>query len=86
MARKLNASAGFVEVLVPARGFSQISVAGAPFHDPEADAALIGALQDNLDSRIPLHVFDAALNDPSFSLEITNALGRALRITEGSRV
>lgn len=84
MAGKLNASAGYVEVLVPVRGFSQISVKGAPFHDPDADAALINSLRSSLDPSIPLHLLDAAINDPSFALEITHALSRSLSNTEGS--
>lgn len=56
MARKLNAANGFVEVHVPMLGFSQISVEGGPFHDPEADAAFVAALQADLDPRIPLQL------------------------------
>lgn len=78
MALKLNRSGGFVEVHVPARGFSQISVSGAPFHDPGADRALIRSLEQHLDRRIPLHVHDAAVNDPRFATEINQALDRAL--------
>lgn len=83
LAAKVNAATGPVEVLVPARGFSQISVEGAPFHDPEADAALIRSLTSHLDSRIPLHIIEVAINDPSFALEITNALSRVLTASKG---
>jgi uncharacterized protein (UPF0261 family) len=70
-------------VHVPARGFSQISVAGGPFHDPEADQALITALRTHLRPAIPLHVHDLAINDPGFALEITQALTRALTSPRG---
>jgi uncharacterized protein (UPF0261 family) len=83
VAAKLNRSTGFVEVHVPARGFSQISVAGGPFHDPEADQALIASLRHHLDPAIALHVHDAAINDPGFALEITQALTRALNHPRG---
>ena len=90
LARKLNAATSAVEVLVPSRGFSQISVDGAPFHDPEADAALIESLRKNLDARIPLRVIDAAINDPAFAAEITSTLntllGRTPGTTKGNRV
>jgi uncharacterized protein (UPF0261 family) len=86
MAQRLNASTGFVEVLVPARGFSQISVEGGPFHNPDADRALIRSLEDHLHPSIPLRIFDAAINDPGFALEITTALSRALSITKGSTI
>lgn len=84
IASRLNRSAGYVEVLVPALGFSQISVEGGPFHDPEADAALLGSLREHLDPRIPLRVIEAAINDPAFSAEVIDALGRALGRTEGN--
>lgn len=85
MAGKLNRATAFTEVLVPRRGFSQMSVEGAPFYDPDADDALIGALRKHLDPRIPLRVLDVTINDPSFALEITNTLSRALSITEGTK-
>lgn len=77
MANKLNAATGFTEVLIPALGFSQISVEGEPFYAPDADAALIASLQANLDPRIPLLIFDLTINDPRFADEITQSLGRA---------
>jgi uncharacterized protein (UPF0261 family) len=83
IADKVNRSTAFAEVHVPARGFSQISVAGGPFHDPEADQALITALRTHLRPAIPLHVHDLAINDPGFALEITQALTRALTSPRG---
>lgn len=88
MARKLNAGRvsstpgdtprPFVEVHVPRRGFSQISVEGEIFHDPVADQALIDALVADLDPSIPLHLHDLALNDPRFAEQIVAAVDRAL--------
>ncbi|CAL8971792.1 hypothetical protein RHODGE_RHODGE_03074 [Rhodoplanes serenus] len=66
---KLNQMEGPVRFLVPERGFSMIDVAGGPFHDPEADAALIDALERTIVQtaqrrliRLPL-----AMNDPPFA-------------------
>ena len=60
---------GPVRFLIPERGFSMIDVAGGPFHDPEADAALIDALERTVVQtaqrrliRLPL-----AMNDPPFA-------------------
>jgi uncharacterized protein (UPF0261 family) len=78
IAGKLAGARGFVEVHVPRRGFSQISAPGGPFHDPDADAALIDALQARLDPRIPLHVHDVAVNDPEFARHLGAATDRAL--------
>ncbi|MBA8793025.1 uncharacterized protein (UPF0261 family) [Friedmanniella endophytica] len=76
IATRLNASTGPVEVLVPARGFSAIAVRGEPFHDPDADRALIAALERDLAPRIPLHVLDLAVNDPEFAAEAIATLDR----------
>lgn len=84
LADKLNAGSGFTEVLIPARGFSQISVAEAPFHDADADAALIDSLRSRLDDRIPLHILDLTINDPRFADEITQSLCRALSPMKGT--
>ena len=49
MAGKLNAATGPVAVFMPTRGLSSLSVPGAVFDDPEADAALFEALRTGLD-------------------------------------
>ena len=78
LAERVSRSTAYAEVHLPARGFSQLSVAGGPFHDPAADQALIGAVREHLDPRVPLHVHDTDINDPGFASEITRALDRAL--------
>ena len=65
LAAKLNAATGPTALLIPERGFSQISVEGMPFHDPEADAALIEALTADLDPAVVVEHFDTDINDPA---------------------
>lgn len=84
IAERLNGAAAFVEVHVPARGFSQVSGPGGPFHDPRADQALVDALRSTLDTRIPLYVHDLEINDPAFARHLTEALGRALDSRKGT--
>ena len=67
VARKLNAASGPVTVFVPLRGVSAIAVEGQPFHDPEADDALIGALRESLDPSVDLRELDLDVNDPAFA-------------------
>ena len=69
IAEKLNACEGQVRFLIPEKGVSALDVAGGPFFDPEADAALFDALHQNLRAtpdrrllRLPLHI-----NDPAFA-------------------
>ena len=49
LADKLNAATGPVTLCIPTGGFSALSVPGSVFHDPEADAALLEALEAELD-------------------------------------
>ncbi len=67
IARKLNAATGPVTVFIPRGGVSMIDVPGAPFHDPEADAALIGELTAGLRPGIEVIESAADINDPAFA-------------------
>jgi uncharacterized protein (UPF0261 family) len=83
IARKLAAATGPVEVFVPRRGVSAIAVAGAPFADPDADAALFDALLSGLEgSRVTVHDVDAAINDAGFGRAAADALHR---LVQGNR-
>jgi len=74
VARKLNAASGPVTVFVPLRGVSAIAVEGQPFHDPEADDALIGALRETLDPSVDLRELDLDVNDPAFAEAMADRL------------
>ena len=67
IAHQLNQSIGPVHVLFPLRAISVISAPGQPFHDAEADLALLDAWKKNLRSDIPLETVDAEINDPAFA-------------------
>jgi uncharacterized protein (UPF0261 family) len=76
IAEKLNRARGPVALLIPLRGVSQISIAGAVFHDPQADAALFQALRDHLDARVELIEVDAQINDPLFAATLVHTFHR----------
>lgn len=76
LAAKVNRSTAPAEVHLPLRGVSQISVAGAPFSDPDADAALFDAIRAGLDDRIRLVEVDADINDPAFARSLHEGLRR----------
>jgi uncharacterized protein (UPF0261 family) len=82
IARKLNAARGPVTVFVPLRGASMIAVEGQPFHDPEADEALFGALRATLGSGVDLREVDTDVNDPAFA----EAMAERLHELAGARV
>lgn len=67
MAQRLNEAQGPAAVLIPIRGFSYSDRPGHPFYAPEADAALVTALEAELDSRVELHKIDAHVNDAAFA-------------------
>jgi uncharacterized protein (UPF0261 family) len=66
LCRKLRAARGPVSVFLPLAGVSAIDVPGRPFHDPEADEALFGAIRSGLGDGIELIELGCDINDPSF--------------------
>ena len=85
VARKLNAAAGPVTVFVPLRGVSAIAVEGQPFHDPEADDALIGALRESLDPSVDLRELDLDVNDPAFAEAMADRLHELVQSRQAVR-
>ena len=51
-----------------------IDTPGQPFHDAEADEALVAALEDELDGRVELHERDEDVNDPAFAVAMADRL------------
>jgi uncharacterized protein (UPF0261 family) len=67
MAQRLNETQGPAAVLVPTRGFSYSDRPGHQFYDPDADAALVAALEAHLGSQVELCKMDAHVNDAAFA-------------------
>jgi len=68
-AERLNRCEGPVRLLIPEGGLSGIDAPGQPFHDPAADRALFGAIEQSFRPaanrklvRLPHHI-----NDPAFA-------------------
>jgi uncharacterized protein (UPF0261 family) len=70
LAFKANAAAGSVTIVLPLGGMSAIDAKGGPFHDPDADAALVKAIRRNLDPRVKLVEMEAHINDPEFAARL----------------
>jgi uncharacterized protein (UPF0261 family) len=64
---KLNACSGPVRLLIPEKGVSALDIDGGPFWDPQADAALFGALQDSITDPARLVFLPHHINDPAFA-------------------
>ena len=82
LAEKVNAYPAPVTVLLPTKAISIISAEGQAFYDPEADAALFGAIRENLSEDVELIEVDAEINDPEFSNACAEALLRNLTQSE----
>jgi len=74
VAAKLNRASGPVTLFIPRAGLSSLSVPGAVFHDPDADAALFESLRSALDARIEIVEMDTHINDPTFARAMAERL------------
>lgn len=85
IARKLNGARGPVAVFIPRRGFSMIDVQGQPFHDPDADAALIAALKAEAGPDIEIVEWDTDINDPLFATAMADRLAELIGAASDQR-
>jgi uncharacterized protein (UPF0261 family) len=74
----LSAATGPTALFVPLRGVSMIAVEGGPFHDPEADAALLAGLRETLSDAVEVHELDLDVNDPAFADAMADRLHEML--------
>jgi uncharacterized protein (UPF0261 family) len=72
--RKLSAVTGPTALFVPLGGVSMIAVPGQPFHDAEADDALVAGLKETLAESVELHERPEDVNDPAFATAMANRL------------
>jgi uncharacterized protein (UPF0261 family) len=79
LARRVNAGTGRRTVVLPLRGVSALSGAGAALHDPEADAALFEAVRTELSPDVELVELDAHINDPEVALDLAQRFDVAYR-------
>ncbi|KII89080.1 hypothetical protein PLICRDRAFT_40722 [Plicaturopsis crispa FD-325 SS-3] len=73
LSSKINAgSASKTRLVLPLRGISLLDVDGAPFHDAEADKALLDVLRAR--AQCPVVEVDADINDAQFARAAVDAL------------
>ena len=75
MGARINQMEGYVRLLLPEGGVSALDAPGKPFHDPEADAALFGALEQTIRQtpRRRIERIKANINDDVFIAAATAA-------------
>jgi uncharacterized protein (UPF0261 family) len=77
--RKLSAATGPTVLFVPLKGVSMIAVEGQPFHDADADAALIRGLHETLADSVEVREVDTDINDPEFAVAMADRLHAAMQ-------
>lgn len=81
LANKLNKMTGPVRMLVPSGGFSALDIPGGDFWLPDANMALMDALQNSFEHspshRLSTHPYH--INSPEFCLALVDALKVVLR-------
>ncbi|MFB7742453.1 Tm-1-like ATP-binding domain-containing protein [Streptomyces sp. NPDC056132] len=84
VAAKLRAACGPTSVCLPLRGLSTLGEPGGPYHDPDADRALFGALRAGLrGSAVEIVEYDTHLNDPAFGRAAADRLHAAIGAVTG---
>jgi uncharacterized protein (UPF0261 family) len=78
---KLSAAAAATVLFVPLGGVSALSLAGQPFHDPEADEALRVGLAETLDPGVEVRERDEDINDPAFAVAMADRLHELIGAT-----
>jgi uncharacterized protein (UPF0261 family) len=76
---KLSAAKGPVVLYVPLKGVSMISTEGGPFHDPDADRALVEGLHETLGEHVEVHELETDVNDREFALAMADRLHELCR-------
>ncbi len=69
-AERLNLARSSVVIAVPTQGLSIPNIPGGPFWNPEADAAFLATLRQNLRDDFPVHTYARHVNDPVFGVEV----------------
>lgn len=78
LAEKANTYRGPVQIFFPKKALSVIGEPGQPFHDVEADLALLEGIRHHLRSHIPLIEQDTTINDLAFARACAESLLRLL--------
>lgn len=79
VAKKLNKAKGPVKFLIPLRGWSTLTIEGAPFFEPETDKVFPKEIKRYLRPEIEVLELDVELNSPEFSRAAVDALVGMIR-------
>jgi uncharacterized protein (UPF0261 family) len=74
VARRLQYTKGDAVFLIPTAGYDSYAVEGMGFYDPQADAAFVAALKQDLPKNIRLVERNTHIEDPAFAAEAAQML------------
>jgi uncharacterized protein (UPF0261 family) len=79
VAQKLNKSTGPVKFMIPTKGWSALSVAGADLHEPETDAVFAPALRRHLRAEIELKEIETEFSSHEFAALLVSSLEEMMK-------
>lgn len=79
VARRLQFTKGDAVFLIPTAGYDSYAVKGMGFYDPQADAAFVAELEQNLPKNIRVVERDTHIEDPAFAVEAAQTLIQMIR-------
>ena len=79
MGQKLSRAKGPTTVMIPKRGVSAIDTQGQPFDSPEARAAWIRNLKENVADNVTVIEMDSNINDDDFASRLAETLLQNLK-------
>jgi uncharacterized protein (UPF0261 family) len=83
IAERLARSNGSSLVLIPARGFSQLNIAGGPMYEPESDRGFLEGVNQSLKetgaTNVRVEVLDLHINDLAFAEGASKRLDDMIR-------
>ncbi|MCP4167390.1 MAG: UPF0261 family protein [Chloroflexi bacterium] len=74
VARRLSYTTDDAVFMIPTAGYDSYAIAGEGFHDPEADADFVSALEAGLPANFRVVKRDTHIDDPAFASEAAQAL------------
>jgi len=78
VARRLQHTRNDAVFMIPTAGYDSYAVKGRGFYDPEADAAFVEELKENLPPNIRIVERDTHIEDPAFATEAAETLMRLI--------
>ncbi len=76
---KLSGARGPTALYIPLGGISMLAVEGQPFHDPDADRALIEGLRETVQPNVEVYELAHDVNDQRFAVAMADRLDELIK-------